>query len=364
MVCCLVVGLVIKTTLIDGILEAPFAEGFVGFCQKIFQVDYYTAVTIYQRIFLSSKSYLLFAGFLCFFIISVNWALKYLDKCFKQIVDGIDLLVSTDNSTKVDYMPELEFIEVKLTQVKNHVDQRNNAAMEAEQRKNELVMYLAHDIKTPLTSVIGYLSLMEEASEMPSEQKARYVNITLEKAYRLEELINEFFEITRFNMQTITLGKERINLTYMLRQMADEFYPILVPQHKKAVVNSDEDIIITGDANKLARVFNNILKNAISYSYEESTITIDLKQEKDGVVICFTNVGVTVPPEKLNMLFEKFFRLDSARATNTGGAGLGLAIAKEIVLAHGGQIYADSQNEETVFTVKLPVDYKEPTKNI
>ena len=155
----------------------------------------------------------------------------------------------------------------------------------AEQRKNDLVVYLAHDIKTPLTSVIGYLNLLDEAPDMPAEQKAKYVGITLKKAYRLEQLINEFFEITRYNLQSIVLDQSDINLSYMLMQMADEFYPMLAPQHKAAQVDAPEDLIIHGDADKLARVFNNIFKNAIAYSYENTTIHIRARREEDQVLI-------------------------------------------------------------------------------
>jgi two-component system sensor histidine kinase VanS len=245
--------------------------------------------------------------------------------------------------------------ENKLNQIKNNLEKQKKAALDAEQRKNDLVVYLAHDIKTPLTSVIGYLSLLDEAPDMPPEQKSKYVGITLEKAYRLEELINEFFEITRFNLQTIVLNKEKINLLFMLQQMADEFYPMLAPQGKQISVNVPDGLTLWGDADKLARVFNNILKNAIAYSDENSVIDISAGQQDKNIVITFMNQGNPIPQAKLDTIFEKFYRLDSARSTNTGGAGLGLAIAQEIVTAHNGTISVESNPENTTFTVKLPL---------
>lgn len=159
-------------------------------------------------------------------------------------------------------------------------------------------MYLAHDIKTPLTSVIGYLSLLDEASDMPIEQ---------------------------------------------LVQMTDEFYPLLEPHGKKAVIHADENITIYGDPIKLARVFNNILKNAVAYSDDNSIIDISVEVQKHNVVISFKNKGKTIPKEKLTYIFEEFFRLDEARTTNTGGSGLGLAIAKEIITLHEGTISAENR---------------------
>lgn len=250
--------------------------------------------------------------------------------------------------------PEYGEFRNQLVQLKE-MEQRSRQLAESEmQRKNDLIAYLAHDLKTPLASVIGYLCLLVEAPDMPSEQKAKYTGIALQKAYRLEELIDEFFDITRFNLESLVLNKSKVNLSLMLRQMADEFYPMLIPQGRKAAVHVPEDLTLTGDADKLARVFNNILKNAVAYSYENSEIDISAVRQDKNVVITFTDRGDPIPPQKLDTIFEKFYRLDSARSTNTGGAGLGLAIAKEIVTAHGGTISAESGPERTVFTVTLP----------
>ena len=282
--------------------------------------------------------------------IFISWFTKYFD----EVSAGMDRLVE-ESDEEITLMPELDFMQNKLNQVKNNLEKQKKAALDAEHRKNDLVVYLAHDIKTPLTSIIGYLSLLDEANDMPLDQKAKYVGITLEKAYRLEQLINEFFEITRFNLQTIVLNKEKINLLYMLQQMSDEFYPILTPQGKQVSINVPYVLTLWGDADKLARVFNNILKNAIAYSYENSSIDISAKQQEENIVITFTNQGNPIPQAKIETIFEKFYRLDSARSSNTGGAGLGLAIAYEIVSAHNGTISVESDIEKTTFTVKLPI---------
>jgi two-component system sensor histidine kinase VanS len=222
------------------------------------------------------------------------------------------------------------------------------------QRKSDLITYLAHDLKTPLASVIAYLNLLDESPELAPEQRAKYVGIALDKAYRLEQLIGELFEIIRFNLQTMTLNEERINLKFMLEQLADEFYPILLPEGKRITVSCEEGLVLRGDSDKLARVFNNILKNAGAYSDENSEITVSARRNQRGVEIRFENHGNPIPKQKQDVIFEKFYRLDASRATKTGGAGLGLAIAKEIVEAHGGSISVMSDEEKTVFTVLLP----------
>ncbi|MFC0415127.1 vancomycin resistance histidine kinase VanS [Cytobacillus solani] len=350
----IIVGYFIYFALIDGVLQAPFANMFINFCEKVLQLDFYTAQNIYSSIFQLNKPLWLAIGFILLLLVIFYLALSRFTRYFNKISEGVDRLTE-ESEAEIQLPAELDFMEKKLNTVKSKLEKRAMDAKEAEQRKNDLVVYLAHDIKTPLTSVIGYLSLLDEASDMPMEQKEKYLKITLEKATRLEHLINEFFDITRFNLQSILLEKETINLNYMLMQMADEFYPLLAPNGKQAIVEVEEDLKIDADANKLARVFNNILKNAIAYSYENSIIEISGTRKNEQAIITFTNKGKIIPPQKLDMIFEKFYRLDTSRATQTGGAGLGLAIAKEIVHAHGGSISAESIDEKTVFTVTIPI---------
>ncbi|WP_330618896.1 sensor histidine kinase [Extibacter sp. GGCC_0201] len=245
-------------------------------------------------------------------------------------------------------------LSVQMAEIKSTMQRHEQILKEEAARKNDLITYLAHDLKTPLTSVIGYLSLLDEAPDMPGSQKEKYVRITLDKAQRLEKLTNEFFEITRYNLQQIALEKETIDLCYMLVQMTDEFYPLLTSHGNTAHLNVREDMTIYGDALKLARVFNNILKNAIAYSYPDTAIEIWAEERAEETLIFFRNKGKTIPVQKLESIFEKFFRLDEARTTNAGGAGLGLAIAKEIVTLHGGNITVESRNELTTFCLSLP----------
>lgn len=353
LVIAMILGYFISYALIDGVLQAPFADAFIRFCEDVLQLDYFSAQNAYNILFQQNKPLWLAIGLIILLLVIFYFALSRFTQYFNFISTGVSML--SDETEKDIYLPsELEFMEKKLKTVKSKLEKRAKDAQEAEQRKNDLVVYLAHDIKTPLTSIIGYLSLLDEAKDMPIEQREKYVGITLEKSNRLEQLINEFFEITRFNLQSIILDKDSINLNYMLVQLADEFYPLLAPKGRHVIVNVEGDIKIFADANKIARVFNNILKNAITYSDENSTIEISAKNQDDQTIISFINKGKAIPPQKLNMIFEKFYRLDSSRSTHTGGAGLGLAVANEIILAHGGNISATSNDEKTVFTVKIP----------
>ncbi len=259
----------------------------------------------------------------------------------------------SDDAMKVFSKEQVE-ISAQMSDIKAALLQNERKLKEETTRKNDLIAYLAHDLKTPLTSVIGYLSLLDEAPDMPPEQRAKYTRITLDKAYRLEKMINEFFDITRYNLQQIVIQKEPIDLYYMLVQLTDELLPVLERNGNTVHLQANETLTVPGDPDKLARVMGNVLKNAAAYSYPHTEITISAEEQGDLVVLRFLNQGRTIPQNKLAALFEKFYRLDEARASGTGGAGLGLAIAKEIVALHGGTIWAESQDETVAFTITLP----------
>ena len=282
------------------------------------------------------------------FVFSVS-TLHNFDKTWRSLS-----AVFSDEQEVRHFSRRFSDVEIALKDMKHSVYRSKQLAALNEARKNDLVMYLAHDLKTPLTSVIGYLTLLQETPDLPPAQRAKYVDITLEKAYRLEMLINEFFEITRYNLQTITLEKNRIDLGMMVNQIVDEFYPMLKEKQLFVSVELPQRIVMLADAERIARVLDNLLKNAVAYSYPESTIRIGAQQKDGSVVIRVRNQCDEIPPDKLARLFEKFFRADASRASGSGGSGLGLAISKQIVELHGGTITAQSTPQYTDFTVTLP----------
>ncbi|MGI6263966.1 MAG: sensor histidine kinase [Acutalibacteraceae bacterium] len=326
-----------------------FNGGFWGLVVSILVVDrlfhfLYTGTTlliVLATLYVVGTAVCLYSVFLT--------AARYLE----TVEDGISAV--TARQPLPLFPSDLRAAESALRNLQTGLYEQERSAREAEQRKNDLVVYLAHDLKTPLTSVIGYLSLMEESPDLPVEQRAKYTAITLDKAYRLEQLINEFFDITRFNLQTITLDHNRIDLGVMLRQLAEEFYPLLEEKRLTVRVEVPREIVLIGDADKLARVFDNLLRNAVSYSYPDTVITLSAETVGGMAAVTVRNVGDEIPRDKLERVFDKFFRLDTARQSRGGGAGLGLAIAKQIVTQHGGGITAASTPEYTAFTITLPL---------
>lgn len=263
--------------------------------------------------------------------------------------------ISKEPDVEVKLPPNLVVIENKLNNIRIDLIKNRNEAKEEAQKKNDLIMYMAHDLKTPLTSVIGYLSLLTEEKEISKEMQDKYMDIALKKALRVEELTNQFFDITRYNLQSMPITKQNIDLAFLLEQLVEESYPMIQEKKLECILNKPQSIPFIGDGDKLARAFGNLLKNAISYSYANTTIKIDVKEYESKIEIVFKNKGDKIPEYKLEKIFDKFYRADESRTSSTGGAGLGLAITKQIIELHGGKIYAKNGDEFIEFCIELLV---------
>lgn len=346
------VGAFILVFFVDGILQDGFINAFVR-ALRFLHISENTAIRIYQLIFQQNKLLIVVIGFFILFIAIFYLTLNGLTKYIDQIGAGVENILS-DSTEPIHLIRELQPLEVHMNSIKRKLRQREEEAAESEQKKNDLLMYLAHDLKTPLTSIIAYLTILDDSENMPPEERKKCTHISLEKAVRLKELMDEFFEITRFSLEDMVLEKNPVNISMMLEQIADEAYAVLAEKGLRCQVDIDEDLTVIGDADKLARVFDNLLRNAINYSYPDTCIKISAWSRQQSVYIDFVNQGPAIPEKQLTMIFEKFIRMDSARSSETGGAGLGLAIAKQIVTAHGGEIRAENCPEGIRFEVKLP----------
>jgi len=346
------VGGIIMEFVVDGVYNDIFSKAFIKVLTA-FQVEEAKAIEIYWYWVGNNKTFFTILGFLLlfavFFYVSLSRITKYLD----QIGEGIENIIS-DTSEPVHMVAELKPIEQRLNEIKATIKRQERESIETEQKKNDFVVFLAHDLKTPLTSIVAYLTMLETNPDMSVEERARYTHISLEKANRLGELINEFFEITRFNLQRIKLEPSEWNVSRLLEQLADESYGVLQEKNLTCMVDAEEGLEIYADADKLVRVFDNLLRNAVSYCYPDTMIRIQAKKRDNSIEIIFANNGNTIPVHKLRMIFEKFYRADESRSSSTGGAGLGLAISKEIVELHGGRIHAESEQNRIKFIVVLP----------
>ena len=286
-------------------------------------------------------------------VIIYRFISKYVDS-INEVYNSLDLILKEDNET-IKLPSEMNQFSEKINQIKyNYILTKKNER-EAEQKKNDLIMYMAHDLKTPLTSIIGYLTLLTDEKDISKDTQEKYIKIALDKSLRVEELTNQFFDITRYDLHSMPINKKEINISYLLKQLIDECYPMLEKNQLKCNLIAPTKVMYEADGDKLARAFDNLLKNAINYSYKNTTIEIKLEVKDNKIIITFKNEGDKIPKYKLNKIFEKFYRGDDARTSSTGGAGLGLAITKEIVELHNGSIKVKNDDEFIEFEIEFNI---------
>lgn len=316
---------------------------------------YYRLISLFYNFYYNGIGYLIISILIIVItLVLVYFEIKDISSYVQDIYDSTDKLFDEKNEY-ISLPGEMKDLEIKLNHFRSESFKNKKLAYENEKKKDELIVYLAHDIKTPLTVVIGYLSLLNELDDMPTIQRKKYLELILNKSYRLEELINELFDIARFNSEKIILEKEELNLNLMIEQIIDDFYPILNNLNKKINFKATKNLNIYADPDKLSRVFNNLIKNAINYSKDNTDIDINAKKSNNEIIVSVTNKGKMIPKDKLDKIFENFYRMDESRTSKTGGSGLGLAISKEIVSLHGGKIKVTSDKDKTTFIVILPI---------
>jgi len=283
----------------------------------------------------------------CVIIACVHFA--KIAKMMETMVEAVDDMY-TERVRFISLPPLFQEVENKLNLILGDIRESREAARAAEQRKNDMLVYMAHDLKTPLTSVLGYITLLKEEQNISEELRRKYLSIAWNKANRLESLINDFFEVTRMNLSSMSLEYGDVNMSRMMEQIFYEFRPMFQEKGLDYELNLEEDVILSCDVEKMERVLDNLIKNAINYSYPNTKIHVtQSRKEENGIQAIIRNKGKTIPKEKQTQLFEQFFRMDSARSSGTGGTGLGLAIAKQIIELHGGRIRCESENEEIAF---------------
>ena len=278
---------------------------------------------------------------------------------FNEISNGIHYLASGNFKHRVYIQSNDEFEDI--AQAINLASEKLEEAIQrgdfSENSKEQLVVNLAHDLRTPLTSVLGYLDLILKDEKLTKEQVRHFLTIAFTKSQRLERLIDELFEITRMNYGMLPIEKRQINLSDLLLQLKEELYPVFEKNDLIARMNILPHLPILGDGELLARVFENLLTNANRYGYDGQFVDINGFVDGEEVVVQVVNYGDSIPPDDIPYLFDMFYTGDKARTHREDSTGLGLFIAKNIVEQHNGTITAESSLIHTVFEVRLPQEH-------
>lgn len=290
------------------------------------------------------------------FMILEEPGIRYLGR----ISDAVQSISQGNLNTEVDVTGDDEFsaMAANLNKMSSDIRKLMDKEREAERTKNELITNVAHDLRTPLTSIIGYLELLAGNTQIPQEMQHKYIEIAYSKSRRLEKLIEDLFGFTKLNYGKIAMHIGQIDIVKLLEQLLEEAYPNFEEKNLSYDLQSNVSAkIISADGNLLARLFDNLIGNAIKYGADGKRVLVKIHGEEDTVTVSVTNFGRVIPADELPLLFNKFYRVEQSRSATTGGTGLGLAIAKEIVDMHGGTIRVASDLNGTVFTVKLQVHF-------
>lgn len=292
------------------------------------------------------------ASFLLFFYFITNRKMRYIEVVSQGLIEiakgNLDHRIEISGEDEVSSLANN--INFMAHQLKNKIENERKA----ERTKSELITNVSHDLRTPLTSIKGYLGLIKEKRYKEEQQLEEYVNIAYNKSEKLELLINDLFEYTKLSNDGLNINKQDIALNGLLDQLIDELS--FISEENNVTISEEfinEKIIVNIDPNKTVRVFENLLMNAIRYSLKPGKIKVILTKEKDVALVSIQNKCDNLTEEDLEKIFDRFYRVEKSRSSHTGGSGLGLAIAKNIVELQGGRIEAKYKDGYVSFDVRF-----------
>ncbi|MGG4103824.1 ATP-binding protein [Paenibacillus lautus] len=286
---------------------------------------------------------------------SINRMTEQLNVYLEEIRNGLREIAKGNFDTDIPVQSGSQLGEVaeSINQMSRQLHQSILEERNAEKTKNDLITGVSHDLRTPLTSILGFLEVIEEDRYQDEVELRYYVNIAYEKAQNLKKLIDDLFEYTRIN-NGLPLDIQKIDMAQFIRQLIEEFVPALEKSGMECKLAAEEGLIILADGAQLVRAYENLITNAIRYGDSGKKIDIAVRSDGNQVSISFTNYGDPIPERDLPFIFDRFYRVETSRSKQTGGTGLGLAITKSIVEIQGGEIRVRSDQQRTTFETRFP----------
>lgn len=317
--------------------------------------DHHTMYVILLVIIVASMSL-----FIIYFLLFIRRIIRDMS----YISDSITHIATGDMTERIEIgrQDELGDIAMRVNGMQEQLHELMDSEREALQTNKDLITCVAHDLRTPVTSIMGYLELAMDTEHHRVEERQKYASIALKKAERLEGLIQDLFNYTKLMSGEITLHREKINLVQLVEQMIEEFYPIFQDHGLECTFQSNvTSVVMDMDGELVARAIQNLLSNASKYGRDGKQIHVTIEELNQEIQISVTNFGQVIPEESLSHVFDKFYRVEESRSTSTGGTGLGLNIAYEIIHLHGGTIQVSSSIQGTQFTIALPLEQEAET---
>ncbi len=316
--------------------------------QDVFGISGNMFIVIFVTVIISGVFF--FVIYFMLFSRRVTLDLSYISEKIKNISNG-DMAEKLDFNRDDEIGDIAESVNEMSLQIKSLMDSER----EALKVNKDLITCVAHDLRTPITSVIGYLQLAVDEDKYSAEERKKYAAIATQKANRLEKMIQDLFSYTKIMSGEVKPQFCQIDLVKLVEQMIEEFYPILTDNELECSFYKDIDsLVINADPALIARAVSNLLSNAAKYGRDGKRIMIKLKLKDGNINLLVTNYGLVIPKDSIEHVFEKFYRVEDSRSLQTGGTGLGLNIAKEVIGLHGGSILVKSDIKGTTFMIVLP----------
>lgn len=285
----------------------------------------------------------------------------------ETIANAVQQISEGDLSTRLELEGEGELTEMaeNLNRMEEDIQELIDKERNSEQSKTDLITNVAHDLRTPLTSILGYLELLQKNKTLSPDMRQKYLEIAYNKSVRLQKLIEELFGFTKLSYGKVQMNVQKLDIVELLAQLLEESYPNFQKNGLSYdFVSNRKSQLIEADGDLLARLFDNLIGNAIKYGKEGKRIRVSLRADREVVTIKIVNYGYVIPENELPLIFDRFYRTDHSRtnASGPGGTGLGLAIVKNITEMHHGTVSVSSDLSGTVFTVRLKIHFDEERK--
>lgn len=292
--------------------------------------------------------------FTAYFVLISHNMVHYL----REIQAGIERIKEGDFDTNIRVVNEDELSKManSINEMRYTIKELMEKERVVEKTKNDLITNVAHDLRTPLTSIIGYLELLQNEESFEMETRKKYLNIVYEKAKRLQNLVVDLFDYTRYAKDGVTIRKRNLEWNRFVEQVLEEFYPNFQSANLEyEAILWNQEIYLMADGELLARAFGNLIANAIQYGVDGKLVIVKTARIGNEAMLSITNFGQVIPKQELSKIFEKFYRVEASRSMATGGTGLGLAITKNIISLHQGTISVSSNENGTTFKMSLPI---------
>lgn len=341
----------------------------------VFLITNFTAITSFlyqtgndsqalQRFALGSTISVLLFVLLGIFLFSLVFLLlqRKMARDIETIAHAVKQISEGDLSTRLELEGEGELTDIaeNLNRMEEDIQELIDKERTSEQSKTDLITNVAHDLRTPLTSILGYLELLRKNQKLSPEMQQKYLDIAYNKSVRLQKLIEELFGFTKLSYGKINMNVTKVDIVELLAQLLEESYPNFQKNGLSYdFVSNRKSQIIEADGDLLARLFDNLIGNAIKYGKEGKRVRVSLRADREIVTIKIVNYGYVIPENELPLIFDRFYRTDHSRtnASGPGGTGLGLAIVKNITDMHHGTVSVSSDLSGTVFTVRLKIHF-------